>query len=137
MTGSIMTRVRNLLYRGFVEFERHFKILFFGCSMCGQCVLSYTGFICPMRCAKQLRNGPCGGTTGDRCEVGDGSPCIWLKIYKRNRALNRLPLMNLVQPPVDWSLWQTSAWINLVTGKIKGPQLSVDAAVEREGGERT
>jgi hypothetical protein len=124
---------RSLLYQTLVTVERHFKLLFFRCSMCGQCVLSYTAFVCPMRCSKQLRNGPCGGTTGDRCEVGDGRPCYWLKIYKRNRTLNRLPLMNLIQPPVDWSLWQSSAWMNLATGKIKGPQLKVDEATVETG----
>lgn len=128
-----MELVRSILYKGLVAFERHFKLLFFRCSMCGQCVLSYTGFICPMRCPKQMRNGPCGGTTGDRCEVGDGRPCIWLMIYKRNRRLNRLPLMNLVQPPVDWSLWQTSAWMNLLTGKVKGPQLKLETVGEEAG----
>lgn len=130
-----MRYLKALLYKGFVSFERHFKLIFFRCSMCGQCILSYTGFVCPMRCPKQLRNGPCGGTTGDRCEVGDGRVCVWHLIYRRNRRLNRLALMNLVQPPVDWSLWQTSAWFNLLTGKIKGPQLSAEVKEEGGGGE--
>ena len=97
-----MTVERSFLYQCLVSVERHFKLLFFRCSMCGQCVLSYTGFICPMRCSKQLRNGPCGGTTGDRCEVGDGRGCVWRMRDRRNRAVKRLPVMLLVRRPGGW-----------------------------------
>jgi methylenetetrahydrofolate reductase (NADPH) len=50
--------------------ERAGKGLLFDCRMCGQCVLGHTGMACPMNCAKQLRNGPCGGVRADGgCEV--------------------------------------------------------------------
>ena len=40
------------------------------CLGCGSCVLSDFGGICPItRCAKRLLNGPCGGSTEERCEV--------------------------------------------------------------------
>ena len=40
------------------------------CRMCGQCILHSTGLSCPMRCPKNLRNGPCGGMLQDgSCEV--------------------------------------------------------------------
>ncbi len=42
-----------------------------GCESCGQCRLSDTLYICPETCPKGLANGPCGGTTLDRCEFGD------------------------------------------------------------------
>jgi len=129
---SLLYKIRRFFWRAFVEFERHVKLILFRCSMCGQCILSYTGFICPMQCPKQLRNGPCGGTTGDKCEVGDGRPCVWYLIYKRNARLRRLALMDVIQPPVDWSLWQTSAWLNLITGKIAGPKLRSQDCISKE-----
>ena len=42
-----------------------------GCESCGQCRLGDTLYICPETCPKGLANGPCGGTTLDRCEFGD------------------------------------------------------------------
>ncbi|WP_353173577.1 methylenetetrahydrofolate reductase C-terminal domain-containing protein [Acinetobacter rudis] len=42
-----------------------------GCDNCGQCRLADTLYICPETCPKGLANGPCGGTTLDRCEFGD------------------------------------------------------------------
>lgn len=42
-----------------------------GCESCGQCRLADTLYICPETCPKGLANGPCGGTTLDRCEFGD------------------------------------------------------------------
>ena len=57
----------------------------FGCQDCGQCVLSYDAFTCPMRCPKQIRNGPCGGTRADgHCEVYPERRCIWWLIYERS-----------------------------------------------------
>ena len=50
--------------------ERATKQLLVDCKMCGQCVLSSTGMACPTNCAKQMRNGPCGGVRADgTCEV--------------------------------------------------------------------
>ena len=40
------------------------------CIGCGECMLAEFGGICPVtRCAKHMLNGPCGGSTSDRCEV--------------------------------------------------------------------
>jgi ferredoxin len=49
------------------------------CRTCGECVLAETGGICPVtRCAKELFNGPCGGTTLEgKCEVNSDVPCAW------------------------------------------------------------
>ncbi len=38
--------------------EKKVKETLFDCRMYGQCVLSYTALVCPMRCPKGLRNGP-------------------------------------------------------------------------------
>lgn len=104
--------------------EKVFKKAVFGCQMCGQCILSKTALTCPMNCPKQLRNGPCGGTReGGKCEVYPERACVWNKIYNRAKKLGRLSKIEEIQPCVDWTLQNTSAWINLFQGKIKGPSL--------------
>src|SRR4030043_447552 len=48
------------------------------CLGCGSCLLSDFGGICPItRCAKRLLNGPCAGSTEERCEVSPDRPCAW------------------------------------------------------------
>ena len=60
--------------------ERAAKQLLFDCKMCGQCVLSSTGMACPTNCAKQMRNGPCGGVRADgTCEVNPAMRCVWVE----------------------------------------------------------
>lgn len=59
--------------------ERAAKQALFNCRMCGQCGLSVTGMACPMGCAKEMRNGPCGGVRLDgHCEVHPDRRCTWL-----------------------------------------------------------
>jgi len=73
------------------------------CRACGECVLAYTGGICPVtRCAKGLFNGPCGGTNGGMCEVGQDIPCAWLDIYERLKSQNRLEDIMKIQTPMMW-----------------------------------
>ncbi len=73
------------------------------CAQCGDCLLGYTGGICPVvACAKGLVNGPCGGTTDDgECEVEAGRPCAWAQIYQRLKTVSRLDLMKRIVPPRD------------------------------------
>jgi ferredoxin len=74
------------------------------CAACGACVLALTGGICPIaRCAKQLLNGPCGGSQAGVCEVDADTPCAWQLIYDRLNALDRVHLIQEIQPPKDWS----------------------------------
>jgi len=74
------------------------------CAACGSCVLGLTGGICPIaRCAKQLLNGPCGGSQDGMCEIGHDTPCAWQLIYDRLKGQNRLHLIMDVLPPKDWS----------------------------------
>jgi len=74
------------------------------CAACGSCILGLTGGICPIaRCAKQLLNGPCGGSQDGVCEIGHETPCAWQLIYDRLRAQDRLHLILEIQPPKDWS----------------------------------
>lgn len=62
------------------------------CIECGECVLHYTGGICPRTaCSKGLVNGACGGTQSDgSCEVSNDVPCGWAQIYDRLKELDRL-----------------------------------------------
>ena len=77
-----------------------------GCRMCGNCLLQETAFICPMECPKGLRNGPCGGSTPERCYVDKTRPCIWYKIYERSFKMGRQEMLMEVLPPTglgkDW-----------------------------------
>jgi len=82
----------------------------FGCRMCGNCLLQETAFICPMECPKGLRNGPCGGSTPERCYVDESRPCIWYKIYERSFKLGREAQLLEVLPPMDWEKAGTDAW---------------------------
>ena len=71
---------RRRLERVLAPIERASKRLLFDCLMCGQCVLSSTGMACPSNCAKQMRNGPCGGVRADgSCEVDPEMRCVWVE----------------------------------------------------------
>jgi hypothetical protein len=99
--------------------EKAIKEAVWDCRMCGQCVLHSTGLTCPMRCPKNLRNGPCGGVRPNgNCEVYPGRPCVWVQAVERSQ---RLPLwqdhVQHVMPPVDWQLQGTASWTNLLTGR--------------------
>lgn len=74
------------------------------CGLCGDCMLHFTGGVCPIaRCAKSIQNGPCGGSQRGKCELGDDVPCAWHLIYERLSALGRLDLMMAYRPPKNWS----------------------------------
>lgn len=107
------------LYKMVLLAENAVKKPAFKCQECGQCVLSSTAFTCPMRCPKQLRNGPCGGTRPDgHCEAYPERPCIWHLIYTRAEKLGRTDLLVTIQKPYDNRLGQTSAWVNMMAGRI-------------------
>ena len=73
------------------------------CKCCGDCVLGFTGGICPVTmCAKGLFNGPCGGPQGESCEVSKDIPCAWVAIYKRLKGQNRLDNIRTIHTARDW-----------------------------------
>ena len=75
------------------------------CITCADCVLDQTGGICPMTiCAKNLLNGPCGGTDCGKCEVNGEKDCAWTLIYRRLEKIGRLDYMKKIQPPKDYSV---------------------------------
>ncbi len=73
------------------------------CRGCGDCVLAYTGGVCPVaRCAKSLFNGPCGGSQGGWCEINTWTPCAWALIYARLTKLGKVHFMMDVKLQKDW-----------------------------------
>ncbi len=74
------------------------------CRACGDCILFETGGVCPItRCAKSLLNGPCGGQSNGKCEVGGWKKeCAWVQIYERLKARDRLDLFTKFRPPKDY-----------------------------------
>ena len=95
------------------------KSVFFHCQHCGQCVLGHNSFICCMRCPKQLRNGPCGGTRANgHCEVYPERKCIWWWIFQRSKKLGTTWKMRKYHIPVDRRFQNTSSWLNMFAGRI-------------------
>jgi ferredoxin len=73
------------------------------CGACGSCVLHLYGGICPVtRCAKQMLNGPCGGSREDHCEVDPARPCAWQLIYLRLKEIGQLDQLKKTKPPKNW-----------------------------------
>ncbi len=74
------------------------------CQGCGQCILARTGGLCPVsRCAKRLFNGPCGGSSQGKCEVGEETDCIWQLIVEQLKVLGRMDDYENISPIKDWS----------------------------------
>jgi ferredoxin len=74
------------------------------CRACGDCVLGLTAGVCPIaRCAKNLLNGPCGGSHDGKCEVNPETDCAWQLIYDRLGRLGQLQQMDVLMPSKDWS----------------------------------
>jgi hypothetical protein len=75
------------------------------CAECGDCLLDYTGGICPLTaCTKGLINGPCGGARDGRCEhQPDVRPCGWQLIYERLKKLDRLDSLREIHTPKDFA----------------------------------
>lgn len=74
------------------------------CQGCGQCILAYTGGICPVtRCAKRIFNGPCGGSSKGKCEINKELDCAWQLIIDRLKAIDRLDLYEKLFDIKDWS----------------------------------
>lgn len=113
------------VYRPLYWFEENLKKYLFDCRSCGQCILSTTGFVCPMRCPKTLRNGPCGGTENDMCEVNTKKKCVWSEIYYSNKDLKRLDLIRYFQIPVNRELEETSSIVNWLDIRIDGMHLAI------------
>jgi len=110
------TRMRGPLS----TFEYITKATLFGCLNCGDCTLEELAFLCPQsRCAKYLLNGPCGGSHEGWCEVYPGRKrCVYVLAYNRLKPYDmEEKFKSGFVPPRDWSLNNTSSWVNFYRGK--------------------
>ncbi len=74
------------------------------CQECGQCLLDYTGGICPISaCTKSLVCGACGGASNGKCELDRSRDCGWELIYNRLKAKNQLDKLKIFIAPLDHS----------------------------------
>jgi len=87
------------------------------CGACGECLLYWTGGICPVvRCAKGLLNGPCGGTRkGGKCEIDPEKDCAWVLIYQRLEKQGRLDLMRKYYEPKNYRVVKRPARVEAAT----------------------
>jgi Methylene-tetrahydrofolate reductase C terminal len=94
------------------------------CMECGDCVLDYTGGLCPIaRCSKHLLHGPCGGSHDGMCEVSSDIPCVWHLIVDRLGRQGRLNKLKELRKPKNWGL-------GLIAGSPKRLQ---EGAPKRDG----
>lgn len=72
------------------------------CQECGQCLLDYTGGICPLTaCTKSLVSGACGGASEGKCELSPERDCGWELIYNRLKAKNQLDKLGALIDALD------------------------------------
>jgi hypothetical protein len=72
------------------------------CYECGQCLLDYTGGICPLTaCTKSLVSGACGGANHGKCELSPDKDCGWELIYNRLKAKGQLDKLKIFLDPLD------------------------------------
>jgi methylenetetrahydrofolate reductase (NADPH) len=95
------------------------KSVLYQCKDCGDCSLPEIAYLCPeSQCAKNQRNGPCGGTRAGQCEVDGYGDCIWLRAYERLQHDGReQTLLDHVPVIQNQRLRRTSAWANNWLGR--------------------
>jgi hypothetical protein len=75
------------------------------CNECGQCLLYYTGGICPLTaCTKSLVSGACGGANNGKCEISPERDCGWELIYNRLKERGLLDRLSEMIEPLDHKL---------------------------------
>jgi 5,10-methylenetetrahydrofolate reductase len=107
--------------RVLLPLERASKQLLFDCKMCGRCALSSTGMACPTNCAKQMRNGPCGGVRANgACEVDPAMRCVWIEAIDGLKRVDQ-PQNKTFLEPIDHRLWNRSSWLRIINGTHSQP----------------
>jgi hypothetical protein len=96
-------KVVSTLDTGFVGMVERLGRFFERCSHCGTCILNDTACICPVTlCPKGMRNGPCEGIKGTRCEVYDDRDCVWHSIHTALAKNGENEKFLIYHEPADW-----------------------------------
>lgn len=107
----------DTMFLGVIERWGHFVEV---CEKCGDCLLNFTGGICPIaRCPKGILNGPCGGMNKGKCEVDPQKGCCWVEIYDVLKRQGRLEVLKKILPPRDNSKKPGSSILILSKGNEK------------------
>jgi ferredoxin len=73
------------------------------CAGCGTCIIHRYDGMCPIaRCSKSLLNGPCGGSSGGKCEISKDVDCIWDMIVRKKMEQGHLEDLVMFKPAKDW-----------------------------------
>jgi hypothetical protein len=103
------------------------------CSLCGECIVEYTGGLCPVTlCAKSLLNGPCGGAKDGKCEVDRNRDCGWQLIYDRLKEQGRLDEMDDYKPPKNNSRWSRPRSLSIGDMEACFKSLGGDLTISRK-----
>jgi 5,10-methylenetetrahydrofolate reductase len=71
---------------------------------------------CPTNCAKQMRNGPCGGVRADgSCEVDPTMHCVWIEATEGMKRIGESRNKAFLEP-IDHRLWNRSSWLRVIDG---------------------
>jgi len=110
----------NRLLKGTVHWvEKLSKEVTVDCRECGDCALPHLAYLCPdSACPKNLRNGPCGGSFRDKCEVYPDRDCVYVRAYNRLKAVGREE--ELRDGPVvtrNWELHRQPSWLTYFLGR--------------------
>jgi methylenetetrahydrofolate reductase (NADPH) len=110
----------SALESAYTKSEQIIKGLTNDCRHCGDCAMLDLAYLCPMsQCAKNQRNGPCGGSHEGWCEAYPNQrKCIYVLAYERLKAHGAdQKLGEDLVPPVNYGLNETSSWINFYLGR--------------------
>jgi methylenetetrahydrofolate reductase (NADPH) len=110
----------------FTRLEQIAKEITNDCRHCGDCALAETAYLCPTsQCAKNQRNGPCGGSFDGWCEkYPNERKCVYVRAYDRLKSHNAEESLGAYQvPPVNYELNQKSSWINYFLGRDHSAKL--------------
>lgn len=74
------------------------------CQACGNCKIHVFGGFCPIaRCSKSLLSGPCGGSSGGKCEISKDVDCVWHLIVTKLMSQGKLEQLTKLKPIKNWS----------------------------------
>ena len=126
----------SALESAYTKCEQIIKGLTNDCRHCGDCAMLDLAYLCPMsQCAKNQRNGPCGGSFEGWCEAYPSQrKCVYVLAYERLKAHGAdQSLGEDLVPPVNYDLNETSSWINFYLGRDhSAPKLKIETVARKK-----